>query len=405
MKKLTIGLLGTAVNNENMGCVALTYSLISQLSEIAKRNNLIFEYIIFEPCYNDQTVSFQKLKSYFDSNISMGRMYFKNISNCYNVIKTLLKIPQNKKVIENIKKCNLCIDLTQGDSFSDIYGEERFYSWSLMKLLIERSGVPLVLGPQTYGPFKDSKVKQIAKDIIDNAYLVVSRDEDSIKLINSFCNKSVVSGTDLAFALPYNKTHLDNGKINIGINISGLLSKNKTDQSNLSTGELKTNFSEYINRLINFLVNKNEYIVHIISHVGNEGEEFARSNKIIYSGKFDSPIDAKSYISGMDIFIGARMHATIAAFTCGVATIPLAYSKKFAGVYSAIGYNKVIDLMSHDTDYSIFMTEKYINNFLELKSENLHCLNLAKNKYNYMIKSIEATILEINSRINVYENK
>ena len=41
---------------------------------------------------------------------------------------------------------------------------------------------------------------------------------------------------------------------------------------------------------------------------------------------FATPMEAKSYISGMDLFIGARMHATIAAISAGVPVIPFSYS-------------------------------------------------------------------------------
>ena len=38
------------------------------------------------------------------------------------------------------------------------------------------------------------------------------------------------------------------------------------------------------------------------------------------------PIEIKSYIAGMDFFMGARMHATIGHFLLVVPVIPMAYS-------------------------------------------------------------------------------
>jgi len=45
----------------------------------------------------------------------------------------------------------------------------------------------------------------------------------------------------------------------------------------------------------------------------------------------------------MDFFSGARMHACIAAFSSGVAVVPIAYSRKFAGVFGSLGYTHVAD--------------------------------------------------------------
>ena len=66
---------------------------------------------------------------------------------------------------------------------------------------------------------------------------------------------------------------------------------------------------------------------------------------LILSPLFLSPVDAKSYISGMDFFMGARMHSTIAAFSSGVPVVPMAYSRKFNGLFiDTLGYNHMVDL-------------------------------------------------------------
>ena len=50
MKKMNIniGLFGTAINNGNLGCVALTYSLISILNEIAEERKFDITYYLFD---------------------------------------------------------------------------------------------------------------------------------------------------------------------------------------------------------------------------------------------------------------------------------------------------------------------------------------------------------------------
>ena len=75
----------------------------------------------------------------------------------------------------------------------------------------------------------------------------------------------------------------------------------------------------------------------------------------------------------MDIFIGARMHATVAAFSSGVATIPTAYSRKFAGLYSNLGYPYTIDLVENNTEENIKRTIQYIREYKHLQYDVEKC--------------------------------
>jgi colanic acid/amylovoran biosynthesis protein len=45
----------------------------------------------------------------------------------------------------------------------------------------------------------------------------------------------------------------------------------------------------------------------------------------------------------MDFFCGSRMHACIAAFSSGVPVVPIAYSRKFAGLFGSLGYTIITD--------------------------------------------------------------
>ena len=79
-------------------------------------------------------------------------------------------------------------------------------------------------------------------------------------------------------------------------------------------------------------------------------------------------MEAKSIISAMDIFIGARMHATIAAISSGVATIPFSYSRKFEGLFNYLNYPYVISGRSETTEAAIAKTKKWIENVTELNA-------------------------------------
>ena len=86
-------------------------------------------------------------------------------------------------------------------------------------------------------------------------------------------------------------------------------------------------------------------------------------------------MEAKSYISRMDLVIGSRMHATIAAFSVGAPTIPVAYSRKFEGMFGSLGYPAVVDLSSLDSEEAVDRVLEHVRDaerLAGLVAEGLH---------------------------------
>lgn len=394
MNRINIGIMGGLVNNPNMGCLALTYSLISLLEKIAEEEKISFSYTIFEPFPSQSSTKTLLEEFNFSADklsvIENGKI---GIYNLKSFVKMILNGPQNLKMINEIKKCSIIFDITQGDSFTDLYGLRRFYEFTSIKSLVEKVGVPIVLAPQTYGPFYDAKAKMFAKKIIEKSSFVIARDEKSVEYLSDFVDKKIYSVTDLAFALPYKKKKCkDKTKIKIGINPSGLLSKKKVEETTL-VKSIKVDYDEYIARLIKKLSENDVYEIHLIPHVDDEANmSFAGFKDVIYHDKFDSPIQAKSVISQMDVFIGARMHATIAAFSSGVATIPTSYSVKFEGLFGALGYDRVVDLKTMSTDEALRKTLQYISDYKKLQEEVIDCNKTVKEKYNLLHNLVKNAI-------------
>lgn len=70
-----------------------------------------------------------------------------------------------------LKSCDFIIYLTEGNSFTDIYGQDRFNDLTLIKERPLRVS-PVILGPQTYGPLNDSANEKRAADTIRRAETV-----------------------------------------------------------------------------------------------------------------------------------------------------------------------------------------------------------------------------------------
>ena len=138
-------------------------------------------------------------------------------------------------------------------------------------------------------------------------------------------------------------------------------------------------------RLIDGLLARGKTI-HLVSHVitssiGVEDdygvcceikERFKDNSRVILAPRFISPISAKIYISQMEFFVGARMHATIAALSAGVPTVPVAYSRKFSGVFGTIGYDYTLEA------YGESNTDGFLARLLELYDSHLVDMNEAR---------------------------
>ena len=384
---MKIGLMGCEFVSPNKGCEALTYSFLSILNSI----DTICDDIVI---YNFSGTDIGKVEDVFPK--------FKFI-NVAPVLKDL-----KFKYIRALKKCDVIFDATMGDSFSDIYSKNH-YLWTIRnKKLAELLCKKYILLPQTYGPFKTAESEEMAKKILKKADAIFCRDALSQNLIKTkFGITNSILTTDMAFFLPYdsNSSIKQKDKINLGINISGLLYKGGFSSKNQF--DMKINYKEFINNLVKHYSDDSKYAVHLIPHVidlsdnaHDDDYTVCKSIKQLYPNCilapiFENPVDAKSYISNMDIFIGSRMHSTIAAFSTGIPTIALSYSRKFEGLFENLKYNYVINGKSVDTDEAIKLAKKYIKDKQILLSEvNNSKMIVEKSKENFKNK-IEEIIKSI----------
>lgn len=373
MKK-TIGLFGCMVNNDNLGCCALTYSLLNLIEQQSKKHNVENKYIIFER--NPDNDKVKKLAETLT--IGQNRV----ISEKSARFIRLYKKKENDVCKSRIAECDLIIDLTQGDSFTDIYGFNRFISYTLDKITVEKLGVPLVLGPQTYGPYRKLLTKFIAKKAIQKADCVFSRDLLSKTYLDDMkVNKDVYVGTDLAVGLPYTKENKLSKSV--GINISGLLWPDKVEVTETKFS-LKCDYREFMIKTVQLFIDRG-YSVYFISHVGADYQACCEMKKIFpmatLMDPFETPVEAKSFISRLEVFIGARMHATIAALSSGVSVIPIAYSRKFKGLFENCQYDIGVDLTKQDLNDSVMRMEQYADNVEKLNEKVGQSRKIAYEKY------------------------
>ena len=117
-------------------------------------------------------------------------------------------------------------------------------------------------------------------------------------------------------------------------------------------------------------------------------EKFSNIERVICAPSFENPIEAKSYIANMDVFIGARMHATIGALSAGVATIPFAYSKKFKTMFGNLHYDYTIEARELDTEAALEQTQTYIREYKTLAEAAKDASKITKEKLSVLKKDM-----------------
>ena len=399
--KLYIGLFGSVINNGNLGCQALSYSLVDLLEEISKKNHISFHYYDFE--WNadvHKTNEFQERLGMDHAKVSAQKS-----GNFHDSLRALKHFPENIQVKKIVKSCDIAIDLTQGDSFADIYGDYRFEDWTATKEVVEKLGTPLILGSQTYGPFNKKANELRAAKVMQKAYAVIARDQISADLVKMVSGVTPSLTCDLAFRLPYSghsSERSEDGKLHkVGFNVSGLLMSNGAEGAAMGSEKnfkLTADYDRYVDEVLKYLIT-NGYEVHLIGHVAADyqvnKELKKRYPEVILAPEFDNPIDAKSYISGMDLFIGSRMHATIAALTSNTPVIPVAYSRKFKGLFDSVEYPYVVDLQTLDTETAMKQIEDRIEKYKETKKATEQSYQNAIRMNGECYRTYENLILEI----------
>ena len=287
-------------------------------------------------------------------------------------LRWLSRNPWMRKILE--AKAHL--SLAGGDSMSDIYGVRQFLYVALPQILVLLLGRPLILLPQTYGPFRSAVSRWVARYIFSHAQVICSRDRAGVNVVRQLAGDGVGPVRvipDVGLAMEPAKVSGEvqarigalrkNGTV-VGLNVSKLLFMGGYTGRNMF--DLCEDFPQMIRKLVHFLVTDLQACVLLVPHVFGESEsqesEVTLCRQLMaefdskYSGRvgfIDGRFDhreIKGLIGQCEVFVGSRMHACIAAVSQCVPTVALAYSHKFAGVMELVGVGvRVIDLKREGT--------------------------------------------------------
>ena len=233
-----------------------------------------------------------------------------------------------------------------GDGFSDIYGDRDFLSRMNQTFLLWKAKVPLIMLPQTIGPFDKKENYNMAVKIMRYAKEIYVRDGKFAEELKKLGLRYTQTKDISSYMQPEPWDIVINKKA-VGLNISGLAYCNTFHGLE---GQFDV-YPELIEQIINHF-RKKGCTVYLIPHSYNYNapddnddmiacrqayDRLADKGNVVLVDKDMTAPQIKYIISKMTFFIGARMHANFAAIYTGVPVFGTAYSYKFEGAFNANG--------------------------------------------------------------------
>ncbi|MDX6712966.1 MAG: colanic acid/amylovoran biosynthesis protein [Blastocatellia bacterium] len=387
-KELQIGLLWHTFGHGNLGIDALARGDATLIRRAAHRAGLSVRFLSLG---SGQSKSVTDLPS----DVSIGPA---------PQLKPFLRLRFD--FYKAIRDCNIVFDIGEGDSFTDIYGLRRYIVHIFSKSLVLQANKPLIFAPQTIGPFDNPSRRRIAVALMRKAAGVFTRDNLSTTFIKeNGLTKNSDEYIDVAFALPFERQKRPAGRLRVGLNASGLLYNNGYTGKN--EFGMTVDFKALCHRLIEKLVKNPEVEIHLIAHVHGPGDDpdndapvmralAQQYPALIMAPLFETSEQAKSYMSSMDFVVAGRMHACIGAYSAGVPVVPIAYSRKFNGLFNTLGYEYYVDGKTDTVDGAL---EKILSAFDKrdtLKLELEKGLRIAEDR----LKRYENRLVQILSHVS-----
>ena len=254
----------------------------------------------------DWWVSSLKVKFFNDESYALGKIH-------HNIIK-------------HIKDMDVYLSIG-GDNYC--YGEQP--GWYEIDRRVKEKGKKLVLWGCSIGEEDMSERKLKDLKLFD---LILARESLTYNMLKNRGLNNVKLCADPAFTMEKEELELPKGwqeENTVGLNFSPLVwDKNK-------------NSSVAVRDLINHILNTTDMTIAFTPHViqgGNNDyeilykyyEEFKDTSRVIVLPDDLNAIQYKGFIARMRFFIGARTHATIAAYSSCIPTLVLGYSVKSKGI-------------------------------------------------------------------------
>ena len=223
--------------------------------------------------------------------------------------------------------CDICVSIG-GDTYC--YGDN--HGIQVLTRELKKSGKKVVLWGASIGEEDLSEEKLQSLKDFDAIFTRESLTYELLK--NKNANENIFLNPDPAFCMERDDVKLIEGftkENTLGLNVSPLV-----EGYNPEITKVTSDFIRYVleNTTLNFLL-----VPHVVEKGNNDYEymtqfyeQFKDSGRVEILPPDLNAKQYKGYIANTRFFIGARTHATIAAYSSGVPTAVLGYSVKSRGL-------------------------------------------------------------------------
>lgn len=294
-----------------------------------------------------------------------------------------------------IKNADLAISIG-GDNYC--YSKQFNHLFYKLNKLLKRSNIKTILWGCS-----------ISSELIDKEMIADLKSYNLITVretltLNNLKNKGISSNVrlfpDSAFTLENIESGVELPVNTVGINISPMIIEYEKNNNMV--------LKNYQN-LIYYILNNTNYNIAFIPHVTIDGgndiviiDKLLNSlnnideNRIINVSELDA-CKIKNVISKCKIFVGARTHSTIAAYSSKVPTLVVGYSVKAKGIAKDLFgkfENYVLPVQNLDSDEALCNSFKWLDDNYDMIKSNLESVIPEYSKKTYDSIEIIKSILE-----------
>ncbi len=312
------------VGSLNHGCEAIVRGTVNIINNADPKHELVLSSFAPETDHGitdveKRTFAVRQL-TFFEKLISAV-----NIKLCHSEEYALKKM--YSEIISQAQDCDVCLSIG-GDTYC--YGDN--HGIQVLTRELKKSGKKVVLWGASIGEEDLSEEKLKSLKDFDAIFTRESLTYELLK--NKNVNENIFLNPDPAFCMERDTVELIDGFTNentLGLNVSPLV-----EGYNPHITKVTSNFIKHIleNTTLKILL-----VPHVVEKGNNDYEymlrfyeEFKNSVRIAILPPDLNAKQYKGYIANTRFFIGARTHATIAAYSSGVPTAVLGYSIKSRGI-------------------------------------------------------------------------
>ncbi len=291
---MKVCILGARLHVGNLGCRALTVSLIRGIVNERPEAEITLLYTdkrtsTFELKIDEKKVPVRVL-NYRRSPLAklpenvVGILLLAVMHRLVRLRSVRHRIESYVPWIGAIAEAEFVGQIHGGDSFTDLYGIVRLTLQTIENCIVLLLQKPLIMLPQTYGPFDGRIAKRMGGFVLRRSALIFGRDISSVgiavELIGSPNDVPVKHSPDVAFSLPVGgllKSKFEPdfakgaGQIVVGVNVSGLLYAGGDRKKNRFG--LRESYQQVMNVLICELLTRPNVEILLIPHVLGDSKE------------------------------------------------------------------------------------------------------------------------------------